>query len=420
MNAPGKSLLRVLGTGALAAGIVLALNLPADASADLARQAAQRHRPNPAAAFRNMPAVGFGAPLARLDAADLGDFAAGMDEFTNVEDAEGGLGPIFNHRSCAACHSVPALGGSSALTVTRFGRRDQGHFNALDDLGGSLLQSDAIAPGARELVPTAANVVALRQSTPLFGLGLIEAIPDQAILAVAARQPAKGLHGLPSMVLDVASGEQRVGRFGWKAQQASLLSFAGDAYVNEMGITSRLFPNENAPNGDAARLAQYDHVADPEDSVDPATGKGDIDVAADFMRLLAPPPALPLGPSALRGATVFVQAACAGCHQPQMRTGANRIAALDRVPVNLYSDLLLHDMGALGDGIEQGTARGGEFKTPPLWGLRASGPYLHDGRAASVDAAIRAHDGEAARSREAYRRLTPAQRQQLLAFLASI
>jgi CxxC motif-containing protein (DUF1111 family) len=216
------------------------------------------------------------------------------------------------------------------------------------------------------------------------------------------------------------SGQTRVGRLGWKAQQASILAFAGDAYLNEMGITNRFFPSENAPNGDTARLAAFDNFADPEDQIDPATGKSDIDVAADFMRLLGPPPALPLSPSANAGRNVFQQINCAVCHQPMMMTAPNPIAALDRKPVPLFSDLLLHDMGLLGDGIAQASAGSREMRTAPLWGLRASGPYLHDGRAATVDDAIRGHDGEAAGSRDRYQRLTPTQRQQLLDFLGTL
>lgn len=337
----------------------------------------------------------------------------------NVEDVEGGLGPIFNDSSCVACHSVPAVGGSSTVTVTRFGLHGPGGFDPLESLGGSLLQHSAIDPGALEVVPSLANVAIKRESTPLFGLGLIEALPEAAILDNATRQPAS-IRGTPSVVTDVATGQTRIGRFGWKAQQATLLSFAGDAYLNEMGVTSRLFPTENAPNGNLAKLALYDRVMDPEDTVDPRTGKGDIDHAADFMRLLAPPPVLALTASASRGAQSFGAAGCAGCHTPRMVTGPSSINALSRRTVNLYSDLLLHDMGALGDGIAQGTAEERQMKTVPLWGLRASAPYLHDGRATTVEQAILAHDGQGAGSREGYMRLSPTKKAELLAFLNSI
>ena len=219
---------------------------------------------------------------------------------------------------------------------------------------------------------------------------------------------------------DIATGESHVGRFGWKAQHALLLSFAGDAYLNEMGITNRLFPQENAPNGNTALLAQYDLIADPEDATDPTTGKSDIDHFTDFMRMLAPPPLMALTSAAKSGADVFVQAGCHACHQPTMATGASTIAALDHKVVPLFSDLLLHVMGSLGDGIAQGTATPREMKTAPLWGLRARTVFLHDGRAATVDSAIRQHDGEAARARDRYVRLSPASQAQLLQFLGLI
>jgi len=416
MNTLGK----FVGFSALTLTIFAALNLPVQAVTPTAKRIALRHRPNPQAVLKTFPVSGFGAPLEGLSAEQISAFATGLDEFTNVENPQGGLGPIFNRASCVACHAAPAIGGGSAINVTRFGRTTDGHFDALTAAGGSLLQVNAINPGAVELVPAAANTVARRQSTPLFGLGLIEAIPDDVILANAARQNALGLNGLPAMVDDVVSGKPRVGRFGWKAQQATLLAFSGDAYLNEMGITNRFFPLENAPNGDTGKLARFDRVSDPEDSVDPVTGKGDIDVVADFMRLLAPPPSLPLSTSARSGASLFKQAGCSGCHQPQMQTGPSQTPALNNVLVYLYSDLLLHDMGQLGDGIEQGMAHGNEMKTAPLWGLRASAPYMHDGRAPGIDEAIQAHDGEAAKARAAYLKFSNSQRKQLLEFLASI
>ena len=283
-----------------------------------------------------------------------------------------------------------------------------------------MLQERSITPQSREVVPPQALIRARRNSTPLFGLGLIEAIPDVTILAGVRTTPVDGVKGKVSLVVDVTSGQARVGKFGWKAQQATLLAFSGDAYVNEMGVTNRFFPTENAPNGDAAKLAAADQIADPEDTIDPANGKADIDRSADFMRLLAPPPPVALSASAAQGRNVFNQVNCHLCHTPTMMSGDSPIAALRNKAVNLYSDLLLHDMGTLGDRIVQGDASGTEMKTAPLWGLRASAPYLHDGRAPNVDAAIRAHDGEAKGSRDRYNALTPAQKQQLLDFLNSI
>src|SRR5262249_17610398 len=206
----------------------------------------------------------FGEPLRGLTTNQLAAFAAGLEDFQQEDTIASGLGPIFNGVSCVACHSLPAVGGSSPTNEFRFGRLINGQFDPLTELGGSLLQQFAIDPAFQEVIPPQANVVAKRQTTPLFGLGLIEAIPDQTILRNAGSRKPDGVSGRASMVLDVASGEQRVGRFGWKAQQATLLAFSGDAYLNEVGITSRLFPHENAPNGNTNLLALADTVDDPE------------------------------------------------------------------------------------------------------------------------------------------------------------
>lgn len=384
------------------------------------KRAALRPIARPADQAQLLPTLQFGAPLPGLTPAQLTDFATGLSAFNRAETPASGLGPIMNNRSCVACHGQPAVGGGSGIRVTRFGRTVGGNFDPMDALGGSLLQQNAIDPLALEVVPTAATISIQRQSTPLFGMGLIEAIPEDTIVANAQRQQSQGLNGVPSLVVDVVSGQTRVGRFGWKAQLASVLAFSADAFLNEMGITNRLFTAENAPNGNATLLAQFDRVQDPEDRPDPVSGKSAIDTVADFMRFLAPPPQLTFTPNALAGRTLFEQTGCSGCHTPQMMTGPSSIQALNFKEVNLYSDLLLHDMGALGDGIAQGTAGVRDMKTQPLWGLRVSGPYLHDGRAPNVDAAIQAHDGEALAARNLYRQLNATQRQQLLEFLNSI
>jgi len=381
---------------------------------------AERPRGDPARADARAGGIRFGDALPGLSATEFAEFAQGKAEFINVEDVEGGLGPIFNNSSCVSCHGIPAVGGSSSTLVTRFGRSSAGGFDPLEALGGSLLQSMAIDPAVQERVPASANVIAQRESTPLFGLGLIEAIPDITIVEGARRIKPFGIRGRAAEVVDLATGEMRIGHFGWKAQLATLLDFAGDAYLNEMGVTSRLFPHENAPNGNQALLAQYDLVADPEDVVDPVSGKGDIDFAADFMRLLAPPPRSRPSSSANRGEFLFEQVGCALCHTPVLMSGPSPIRALSRKPVALYSDLLLHDMGALGDGIAQGDAGPGEMKTPPLWGVRVSAPYLHDGRASTLDQAIRMHDGEAQVVRERYLQLTRDAQRQLIDFVETL
>jgi len=360
-----------------------------------------------------------GAPLVGLTPDQLAAFEAGREEFESIETPEGGLGPIFNDMSCASCHSGPVSGGAGTTTVTRFGRASGGHFDPLVEKGGSLLQARAIVPEAQESVPPEANVVGQRITTPLFGAGLLEAIPDEDILQNEKRSKADSVSGRAAVITDVATGGQRIGRLGWKAQHASLLGFAADAYLNEMGVTSRLFPDENAPNGDRALLARVMVTTGINDPVD-ASGRSDIDLTADFMRLLAPPPTARASASALVGQRIFNQLNCDVCHRPTMTTGASPVAALAYKVVPLYSDLLLHDMGELGDGIEQGAATGREFKTAPLWGLSARPRFLHDGRALTIADAILAHAGEASHARSRFARLDDESRQQLIDFLKTL
>ena len=369
-----------------------------------------------------------GKPLDGLSMDERKLFRDGKDEFEQVQSVASGLGPIFNNVSCVACHFVPAVGGSSPITETRAQRVVGG--NHFDLPGGSLFQSNAISPNCREVVPADANVIAQRQTTPLFGSGLIEAIPDAQIEAYRAEQA--GAHpeqaGLVHRVLDPVSGTFRVGRFGWKAQQATLLAFSGDAYLNEMGITNRLFPVENAPNGNVGTLAACDTVPDPEDKTD------DIVAFENFMRLLAPPPrdherdqdgdhdrdhergheASRMG----RGRRVFERVGCAVCHRPRF-TAVSPIAALNGQTVDAFSDFLLHDVGT-GDGIIQGDAPANVLRTPPLWGISESAPYLHDGSAATIKDAIRRHANQGAAARTAFQDLSHEEQEALLEFLESI
>ena len=364
--------------------------------------------------------------MSGLTAAQLAAFNAGNIDFQRLETPASGLGPFFNEASCVACHRQPFPGGTTGdrnRAVTRFGHAANGTFDAMAELGGSLLQNRSIDPRLLEVIPATANVVATRITTPVFGLGLIEAIPDAAIQAGAARTKPDGVNGRAATVFDVASGQNRIGRFGWKAQQATILAFSGDAYLNELGITNRLFPVENAPNGNLTALAQANTrvtATGLQDPIDPATGLSKIDRTSNFMRLLAPPPAPTLSTSATLGQTVFTQIGCAVCHTPTLRTGPHPIAALSEKDVRLYSDLLMHDMGQLNDGIAQAGANPNEMKTAPLWGLRTRPLWLHDGRARTIADAIIAHDGEAAPSKTKFQTLTRAQRQQLLDFLNAI
>jgi len=341
-------------------------------------------------------------------------------EFLNTETPEGGLGPIFNDVSCVACHFQGGVGGGSRTVVTRFGRVTNGVFDPLAELGGPLLQRQAIAPAFLETVPAVANVVARRMTTPVFGAGLIEAIPDAALIAQAALVKPDGVKGRVAMVKDVVSGSMRVGRFGWKAQVATLQTFSADAYLNEMGVTGRFFPVENAPNGNKALLATSDKVLDPEDALAAGATKSDSDLAADFMRLLAPVPPLAGDSVSASGALVFREVGCAVCHVQSYKSGQSPVAALANKTVDLYSDLLLHDMGKLGDGIAQPPASMVEMRTAPLWGLRLRDRYLHDGRASTLDMAILAHDGEAKVARDRYSKLTAAKKSALMAFLATL
>ena len=358
-----------------------------------------------------------GDPLPDLTIAQMNQFLDGKDGFKLVQKIEAGLGPIFNGVSCVACHSSPIVGGGSTVNTTRFGQNVGGRFDPLDSLGGSILQEFAIHPAAMELVPGLANVVTKRNSTPIFGLGLIEAIPDSTIIANARWYGNDQIGGRVGWVTDLVTRVKRVGRFGWKAQHATLLAFSADAYQNEMGITNKHFPVENAPNGNFNLLNQHDTRIDPEDS-----GKGrpmpEFESVANFMRFLGAPPASKLNNS--EGRNLFATTGCIQCHTPMLKTGSNPVVALNYKEVWLYSDLLLHNMGSLGDGIVQETATGKDFRTPPLWGASFSAPYLHDGRAPTIDAAIRAHDGEGRLVKERYQKLPAAQQKLLTDFVLSL
>ncbi|HUR79191.1 MAG TPA: di-heme oxidoredictase family protein, partial [Thermoanaerobaculia bacterium] len=186
-----------------------------------------------------------GEPFAGLTDAQRNAFQDGRREFVEVETVTGGLGPVFNERSCVACHTAPAAGGTSPRMVTRFARRDGATFDSLVNLGGSLLQDNAIGPREgsphafrRENVPATANLVVRRRTTPLFGLGLVDATPDATFIALAQTQAARGdgVAGRVHLVDNIRAGMQTVGKFGWKAQVPSLFQFSGDAYLNEMGI----------------------------------------------------------------------------------------------------------------------------------------------------------------------------------------
>lgn len=390
----------------------------------------------------------FGDPLRGLQADELSAFADGKDEFEQVETASDGLGPVFTSNSCGACHSSPAIGGGSELVETRIGATVSGRFDPLTAVGGPLIQNQGIGRGTGvngpynyvgEIVPPEAQLVAGRRTTPLFGLGLVEAVPDDTLvqLARSQRSESPGTAGTPHMVTTVATSVSAVGRFGWKSQRATLLDFAGDAYVNEMGITTPLFPSEIPPQGNTAALNFNPLPLGVPNKPD----NEDLEAFANFMRLLAPPPRGPAprlaapaqqgrsgrgrrrgqpAPQPPDGAQIFAHIGCAACHVPTLETGDSEIAALDHKVFHPFSDFLLHDMGSLGDGMEQGQANGRQMRTAPLWGLHAQMILLHDGRAKSVSAAILAHEGQGAASRDQFVQLSDDAKAALLAFLNSL
>jgi CxxC motif-containing protein (DUF1111 family) len=365
-----------------------------------------------------------GDPFSGLTSEQRAAFDDGKEAFEEEEDILEGLGPIFNGTSCAQCHSNPAVGGDSNIVETRFGTTDKKKFDALGDLGGSLIQSQGIGRVAEcgerfvgEEVPDEATIVTGRKTTPLFGLGLVDAVPDSTFENLAQNG------GKVNRVQDPVSGGRKVGKFGWKAQVSSLLVFAAEAYVNEMGITSPLFPAEQCPNGDCAVIERCNPVPDPEDDGDDGAPFGeDVEKFAAFMTLLAPVLRGPdsASPSVEAGEAVFNRIGCEGCHVSALTTGTSPIAALNQKTFHPYSDFLVHHMGTLGDGIAQGQAAGDEMRTAPLWGLRFRRRFLHDGRARTPSAAIEAHDGAAKAATQAFQQLTAADRQALLDFLGSL
>ena len=363
---------------------------------------------------------GFGVPLRGLTPGELQRFTDGRDAFAAVEGADDGLGPVFNGTSCGGCHNVGAIGGGSELVETRFGTTTNGAFDPMTAHGGSLIQTTGIGVAGAcsfvgEVVPADATIVAGRRTTPLFGLGLVDAVPESTLLAVAARQARHqpGIAGRPNMVTNAVTGLPAVGRFGWKSQAPNLLHFSGDAYLNEMGITTPMFPDENCPQGDCALLA-----CDPVPGVD--DGLEDVEAFRDFMTLLAPPSPPRVSYATAQGSWLFDEVGCASCHLRTLTTGASDAAALRYRTFQPFSDFLLHDMGSLGDGIEQGIATGREMRTAPLWGARLLTTFLHDGRAHSIEEAILAHDGQGSRARDRFAALPASKKASLLMFVGKL
>src|SRR5262245_19979402 len=363
----------------------------------------------------------FGEPLAGLTAEQLEQFDEGKDEFTEVETVPEGLGPVFNDSACANCHLEGAVGGGSSILETRFGAlAADGKFDPMSQHGGSLIQKNGIGVVdtcnyLAEIVPSDATIVDGRRTTPLFGLGLVNAVPDGTFFAIAAEEAFHPDHikGKVSIVTEIATGKNKVGKFGWKCQNPTLFQFSGDAYLNEMGITNPEFPDESCPGGDCDSLS-----CNPMQELND-DGSG-VEAFANFMTFLAPPPRGAITTQAALGNLVFLSIGCAGCHRPDLRTGSNAVAALNKVTFHPYSDFLLHDMGSLGDGITQNNATGKLMRTAPLWGLRKITTYLHDGRATTLSDAILAHAGQGKKARDRYAALSHFQKAWLEAFLNSL
>lgn len=365
-----------------------------------------------------------GSPLPGITSRELELFRMGREDFLEVETAAEGLGPVFNGTSCGQCHNIPVIGGTGTMVEMRAGHRDEnGVFSAPP--GGTLMHLFSVPPHICQVSISAiyeeANIIAHRISMPLFGVGLVEAIPDETLIALSDPddKDGDGISGRAARVKDLATGRERVGRFGWKAQHATLLAFAADAYFNEMGITNDLFRHEATAEADSKRLQPCDAKPDPEDVRDPRTGLRGIDQFENFLRFLAPPPRLSMNEGATRGEALFGTIGCAACHVAVLQTGADPNPLFNRKPVHLFSDLLLHDIGT-GDGIEQEAAKGEEVRTPSLWGLRFRRPLLHDGSASTIEKAIERHSGEATAVRERFANLATEQQAEVLAFLKTL
>ena len=379
----------------------------------------------PTPEFMVVPAS-LGTALRNLDAAQRRRFEAGRAVFATVFTPETGLGPLFNAVSCASCHEQPVVGGGGNNDPAEGGEDIEVHATAFhgagarcDDLaavGGQVIQkqltpalSDVLHITA-EPIPAAATDSGHRSTPDLFGFGLLDAVPDAEILARAdpLDRNGDGISGRPNRTAD-----GRLGRFGRKAQAATLREFNADAFVMEMGITNPGNQTEQTVGG-MPLPAGVDPLPEPEISAE------QFDAADAFVRFLAPPPRAPLGLVGARGAVVFARIGCASCHVPVLVTGANPVPALRFRVVPAFTDLLLHDMGPDLADICLAQAQPSEFRTEPLMGLRFATAFLHDGRATTISQAIELHGGEGLAARNRFVRLRPFERYALLRFLRSL
>ncbi len=338
-----------------------------------------------------------GGPQFPLLPDEQATFRAGRSVFDRDRPIAEGMGPRFNGDSCRACHFDPVVGGAGSMgvNVMRFGMRDaDGAFGT--PAGGTGLAKLATFDATR-VHGESGTIFEMRQPPTTLGIGALDRVPPEAILANADPTDADG-DGVRG-IAHVLPGDDRIGRFGWKAQVPSAAEFARDALTNEMGLT---LP--------AVLGLTYGALTDDDGTPDPEIDGAQIDALVFYITSLAPPAPKK---AVLPGRAIFEQIECDACHIP-------RLAGLDS-EADAYTDLLLHAVGqADRPGIVDGLASEAHFRTPPLWGLSDTAPYLHDGAAATVEAAIRAHEGESEASRQAFEALDEAGRATLLDFLGSL
>jgi CxxC motif-containing protein (DUF1111 family) len=353
---------------------------------------------------------------------DQTTFDADRAVFEEQEGRSDGLGPVYNAQSCAECHQNPVTGGISQITELRAGHFDGVNFT--DHTGGSLINDRAINPAFQERVLGAFEVRTFRTSLNTLGDGFVEAIDSNTLNGIANNQPSAMRGQFIQVPVNESNNAVRGGRFGWKNQHASLKSFSADAYLNEMGITSPLQPNDNTSNGTVVD----DGVPNPEDDGE------DVDIFAEFMRATGVPPrdtVLAATADAQAGSGLFSQVGCTTCHVRNITTapagtvinqGALTVsAALGNKLIHPFGDFLLHDVGT-GDGIVQngGQSTRNKLRTAPLWGMRSRDRLMHDGETLTRNEAILRHAGEATQVINNYRALSNTQKNQLITFLNSL
>ena len=360
-------------------------------------------------------------------AVDQATHDADRVQFEEPVSAAKGLGPLYNATACVDCHQDPVTGGSSQISEMRAGHLEHGMF-VNPEGGSSLIHDRATDRQIQQRIPASEDIHAFRMSTSILGLGYVEAVDDQTLLDLAKQQAQLSggrVHGQAIMVPVLeAPGVSRVGRFGWKDQHGSLLSFSADADLNEKGVTNRLLPDEDLYFGRSVDAFN-------QDTTEPNDTEGDIDNYTSFMRATKAPQRGEITPEVQAGEAIFRKIGCELCHTSTLQTVAAGTSlnggafvvppALGGKTIHPFSDFLLHDIGT-GDGIVQngGPETRNKLRSSPLWGLRTRGRLLHDGSASDLTTAIRRHDGEARFVHERVHRLEWGEVRSLLAFLNSL